>query len=88
MGGQIVALAVQPESEAASTVEKTNAQFPILADSEHAVADAFGVYNLFANSEAGASVFIINPDLEILWEYLPENVRDRAPSQTILENLP
>lgn len=81
-------MAVQPESEAASTVEKTNAQFPILADSEHAVADAFGVYSLFSNSEAGASVFIINPDLEILWEYLPEHVRDRAPSQTILENLP
>ena len=82
-------MAVQPQNEAATTVERTEAPFPILADNEHVVAEAFGVYNLFTknDSEAGASVFIINPDREILWDYLPEAVTDRAPYQTILDNL-
>lgn len=83
-------MAVQPQNEAATTVERTEAPFPILADSEHVVAEAFGVYNLFTknDSEAGASVFIINPDREILWVYLPEGgPTDRAPYQTILDNL-
>jgi alkyl hydroperoxide reductase subunit AhpC len=81
-------LAVQPQSEAASSRERTEELFPVLADSEHEVADAYGVYNLFSDGEAGASVFIINQDLEILWEHLPESITDRAQSLTILENLP
>jgi len=52
------------------------------------VAEEFGVYNLFSDSEAGASVFIISPNREIIWDYIPAVVTDRAPYQTILENLP
>ncbi len=48
-GAKIVALAVQTESGAARTVESTNAQYPVLADSDHVVADQFGVYNLFSD---------------------------------------
>jgi alkyl hydroperoxide reductase subunit AhpC len=69
-------------------VEKTEAQYPILADSEHAVADAYGVYNLFSDSEAAASVFIIGQDGGIVWNHVATFQTERVPSETILENLP
>ncbi len=85
---QIIALAVQSEDEAGLSVEGSKAQFPILADSEHAVADLFGVYNIFSDSEAAATVFIINQDNQIIWDYIAANATDRVPAETILENLP
>ncbi len=88
MGAKIVALAVQSESGAASTVESTNAQFPILADSDHVVADQFGVYNLHSDGEAASTVFIISQDGHIVWEEIPTTSTRRVPSETILENLP
>ena len=81
-------MAVQPQNEAALSVEKSAALFPILADSEHAAADAHGVYNLFSNSEAGASVFIISQDGQIIWDHVATQLVERVPSETILENLP
>ena len=79
---------MQPQDEAALSVEKSKAQFPILADSEHAVTDQYGLYNLFDDSEAAASVFIINKDGRIVWDQIATYQTDRVPSQTILENLP
>jgi peroxiredoxin len=78
---------VQPQDEAALSVEKTQAQFPILADSDHAVAEAYGVYNLFSDSRAAASVFIISQDGRIIWDNIAAAQSERVPSQTILENL-
>ena len=80
-------MAVQPQEEAALSVERTNAQYPVLADSEHVVAEKYGVYNLFSNSEAAASVFIINQEGRIIWDHIATVVTDRVPSETILENL-
>lgn len=85
---QIIALAVQPQDEAARTVEKTKAQYPVLADNEHVVAEQYGVYSLFNDSEAAASVFIIGHDGRIIWDHVATVVTDRVPSDTILENLP
>jgi peroxiredoxin len=78
---------VQPQDEAALSVEKTQAQFPILADSDHAVAEAYGVDNLFSDSRAAASVFIISQDGRIIWDNIAAAQSERVPSQTILENL-
>ena len=87
-GTEIIALAVQGQSEAALSVENSKAQFPIVADSEHAVADKYGVYNHFSDSEATPSVFIIGQDGQIVWHSVAVRDRDRVPSATILENLP
>ena len=86
-GVQIIALAVQSEILAALSVEGSKAQFPILADSEHAVADEYGVYDLFQDTEAAASVFIISQDGRIVWDHIATTQTERVPSQTILENL-
>jgi alkyl hydroperoxide reductase subunit AhpC len=85
---QIIALAVQPQYDAALSGEKSKAQCPILADDEHTVADEYGVYNRFDDSEAAASVFIIDQDGRIIWDYIAITQSHRVQSETILENLP
>ena len=86
-GAQIIALAVQSHEDAASSVTKSEARFPILADVDHTVADAYGVYNLFPNSKATPSVFIISQDGRIVWDDIAPIVSYRAPSETILDAL-
>jgi len=91
-GAKILAIAVQSQEEAKNTVQASKAQYPILADSEKNVADAYGVYNLFpdicGSGEATSSVFIISQDNQIVWDNIGTGDISRVPSQTILENLP
>jgi hypothetical protein len=86
-GAQIIALAVQSQEDAASSVTKSEAGFPVLADSDHAVADAYGVYNHFGNSYAAPSVFIISQDGQIVWDDIAPYSTYRASSETILDGL-
>jgi peroxiredoxin Q/BCP len=86
-GAQVIALAVQPQEEAALTVERTKAPYPVLADSDHVVTEEFGIFNLFAGFEAAPSVFIIDQDGLITWAHIASTVSERVPSETILENL-
>lgn len=84
----MVALAVQDAAGAQTTVQQTEATYPILADPDHRVADAYRVYNLLGDSVATPAVFVINPQGEILWSYIGQNINDRPDNQTILDNLP
>ena len=42
-GAQLMALAVQSQDGAANTLKQTKVQYPILADTDHAVAEAYNV---------------------------------------------
>jgi peroxiredoxin len=92
-GAQVIASAVQKESGARRSVEISGAQYPILADEDHEVAKAFGVYE--GGSFSTPSVFIINQDREIVWGEISHIDggyggcgTNRITNQTILENLP
>ncbi len=89
-GAQVIAIAVQGEGSAERSAKISDAQFPILADREHSVAEAFGV--LEDGGLSTPSVFVIDQDRNIVWSQIShiEGVgcgKDRVPSQTILENL-
>ena len=45
-GAKIIALAVQDKAGAAESATKTKATFPIVADTDHHVADQYGVFDL------------------------------------------
>lgn len=62
--------------------------YPVLADPDHEVAEAYGVYNLLGNGYAAPAVFIIDADGEILWSYVGQSRADRPRTSTVLENLP
>ena len=85
---QILAVAVQDTANAGRMAQVSGAAFPILADADHAVADAYGVYNLLGDGVAAPSVFIINEAGQIVWSYIGQNAIDRPTVDVILENLP
>jgi peroxiredoxin len=88
-GAQVMAIAVQSEKRAALVARRTEAQFPILADSGNIVAEAYGVLD---GGVSTPSVFIINKDQQVVWSEISHIEgsgcgTERVPSQTILENL-
>ena len=85
---QIVALAVHDVAGAQRVAQVTGAAFPLLADPDHKVADAYHVYNLLGDGIATPAVFVINKQGSIVWSYIAKDAGDRPASQTILQNLP
>jgi len=85
---QVIAVAVQDQAGAQATVDATHVSFPVLADPQHQVADAYGVYNLLGDGVATPAVFIIDKAGRIVWSYVGQNINDRPSNQTILANLP
>jgi peroxiredoxin len=88
MGAQVIAIAVQDLTQAAQSVEKSGARFPVLADVDHTVTESYNIYNLFGDEIAAPSVFIINSDGQIVWQYIGKNQPDRKSSAEILEQIP
>jgi peroxiredoxin Q/BCP len=87
IGAQVIAIAVQTDRRAAQSAQLSRAQFPILADSDHVVAEA---YEVFDGELSNPSVFIINKDRQIVWKeisVIEGGGTERVPSQTILEHL-
>lgn len=85
---QLLALAYQNQAEAQTTVDKTGASFPVLADVDHAVASTYEVFNTLGDGVATPAVFIVNPAGEIVWSYIAQDFADRPSTQKILDNLP
>ena len=87
-GAEILGVAVHDLAGAQRVAQVTGATFPLLADPDHAVADAYGVYNLLGDGLATPSVFIVDPFGQIVWSYVGQDVGDRPGVQTILDELP
>jgi peroxiredoxin len=62
--------------------------YPLLADPEHLVAEAFNVYDLLGTGYAAPSVFVIDSNGDIVWSYVGQNRNDRPTATSILEHLP
>ena len=84
-GAEIVALAVAPLASVNSARQTVNAAYPMLADPDHQVAQAYGVYNLLGDRLAAPSVFIIDGDGRIVWSHVGQNAIDRPGVPKILE---
>jgi len=85
---EVVALAVASLSAVQSVKQATQATYTVLADPDHQVSSAFGVYNLLDDRIAAPSVFIIDTDGQIVWHHIGQSAGDRPNVQTILDNLP
>jgi peroxiredoxin len=62
--------------------------YPLLADPEHQVAEAFNVYDLLGTGYAAPSVFVIDTSGDIVWSYVGQTRNDRPSATTVLEQLP
>jgi peroxiredoxin len=65
-----------------------NPPYPLLADPEHRVAEAFNVYDLLGTGYAAPSVFVIDADGDIVWSHVGQSRTDRPNVSSVLEQLP
>lgn len=102
-GAQVIAIAVQREGEARMSAQVSGAKFPILSDSDHVVAEAYGVFDLLPEDDglSTPSIFVIDQERQIVWKHIASSIfgedeepmrpscgEERVPSQIILENIP
>lgn len=85
---EILALAVQDVGRAALMAQGIQASFPVLADADHTVAEAYGVFNLLGDDVATPAVFVINPAGEIVWSYIGQDANDRPSAAEVLSHVP
>jgi len=84
----VVAVAVNQVDAVAGAGAVVGAGYPLLADPEHQVAEAYGVYNLLGDGLAAPAVFVIASDGRILWSAVGQSSADRPPAALILQQLP
>ena len=85
---EVIALAVQDQVGAQTTLNDTNSSYAILADPDHRVAEAYGVYDLLGDKVAAPAVFVIDQAGQIAWSHIGQNINDRPDNETILANVP
>ena len=85
---EILAVAFQDNARAQTMAQAIGAGFPILADANHTVADAYGVFNLLGDGVATPSVFVIDTGGRIVWSYVGQDANDRPSAKEVLSRLP
>jgi peroxiredoxin len=85
---EIVALVVEPPARVQSMVASLGYTYPLLADPDHAVSSAYGVYNRLNDQRATPSVFVVDESGIVTWSYIGLSVSDRPSAQQILNQLP
>jgi len=83
-----VALAVNTLEAVQGISAAVGAPYPLLADPDHRVAEAYGVYNLLGDGLAAPAVFVIDGNGHITWSYVGQAPTDRPPVADILAHLP
>ncbi len=83
-----MSVVVAPLELVESWCRKAGITYPMLADADHQVSEAYGVYNLLGDELAAPAVFVIGTDGKILWSRVAADSRDPASTDMILEQLP
>ena len=81
-------MAYQDVPRAKLMAELVPAAFPILADTDHAVSDAYGVFNLLADGLTTPAVFVLDRRGVTVWSYVGKTVDDRPAPAEILSHVP
>ena len=81
-------MAYQDVARAKLMAELVPASFPILADTDHAVSDAYGVFNLLADGVTTPAVFVLDRRGSVVWSYVGKSAEDRPTPTEILGHVP
>ncbi len=85
---EILAAAYMDHGRAQSIAQSVQPGYPILADTEHLVSDAYGVYNLLGDGLTTPAIFVIDRSGQVVWSYISQDAGDRPASAVILSHLP
>jgi len=87
-GANLAAVAVASASALESWCQAGGITYPMLADPDHQVAEAYAVYNLLDDGAATPAVFIIDAERRITWQHVGSTANDYPSVETILAHLP
>lgn len=87
-GAEIIAVAYQDAPRAKLMAELVPAAYPILADTDHAVSEAYGVFNRLADGLTTPAVFVLDRRGAVVWSYIGQTVDDRPAPAEILTHVP
>ena len=85
---QILAISTDDLNGSLNLASKTDIEFPLLftsADSD--VPDSYGVFNLFGDGLASASLFLIDKRGEIVWQSIGEKTGHFVSSEKVLQQI-
>ena len=81
-------MAVAPLADVVNMCTRTPISFPVLADEDHQVAEAYGVYDLRGDGLAAPAVLVIATDGRIVWSRVAASTSDPASTDEILAHVP
>jgi peroxiredoxin len=87
-GAEVASLVVAPIEAVEGWCQRARVSYPMLADSDHRVAEAYGVYNLLGDGLAAPAVFVVDADTRIVWSHVGRHAGDWVDAPTILAQLP
>ena len=87
LNAEILAISVENPTIGQHVSDLLDLQYPVLSDTDHHAVDLYGVYNLLGDELATPSVFVIDLEGVIRWEYIGQDTRDRPGNEMILEEL-
>ncbi len=89
MGAEVLAISMDDLNGAEMIAQRVGIDFPILYTSnDNSVPKEYGVFNLHNDGLASPSVFIVDKDGVIIWEYISSDPYGRVSAGTVLANLP
>ena len=83
----MLAISTDDLSGAHAIVTKVGIEFPVLYNSDTAVVDAYGVYNLRGDNLAAPSTFIIDTEGIVRWSHISRRTSDRPKTSEIIKQL-
>ena len=87
LNAEILAISVEGPQIGQRLSDLLDLQYPVLADADRQAANLYGIYNLLGDELATPSVFVIDPEGIIRWDYIGQDTRDRPSNEMILEQL-
>jgi peroxiredoxin len=87
LNAEILAVSIEDTIRGQHVSELLDLQFPVIPDVERKAIDLYGVYNLLGDSVATPSVFVIDMEGVIRWEYVGQSSADRPSNDVILNQL-
>jgi peroxiredoxin len=87
LNAEILAISVEGPEIGQRISDLLDLQYPVLSDTGRQGVSLYGVYNLLGDELATPSVFVIDLEGIIRWEYIGQNTRDRPSNEMILEQL-
>jgi peroxiredoxin len=87
LNAEILAISVEAPDLGQRVSDLLGLEYPVLSDTARQAVNLYGVYNLLGDELATPSVFVIDLEGVIRWEYIGQDSRDRPSNEMILEQL-